>query len=118
MHNTRRLEQATVAFAEARHIAPGRAARATIQNMIDKPAGLGELDSVSAQIQSGIGQVGDLDSQIQALTRKLQGEANPSQADMIQLQSLMNKHNEVLETLSSAAKQRSDAMAAIVRNIR
>jgi hypothetical protein len=86
--------------------------------MIDKPAGLGELDLVGAQIQSGIDHVGDLEAQIRALTEKIQGEPNPSQADMLRLQSLMSKHNEALETVSSAAKQRSDAMAAIVSNLR
>jgi hypothetical protein len=86
--------------------------------MTDKPAGLGELDSPSMRIQSGIDQAGDLDSQIQALIAKLQGQTEPSEADMIHLQSLMNKHNAALEAASSAAKQRSDTMAAIVRNMR
>jgi len=86
--------------------------------MTDKPAELGELDAVSAQLQRRMSQVTDLDSRIQELTKKIQGDANTSQADMIRLQSLMQKYNEAVEMVSSAAKKRSDAMAAIVTNIR
>jgi hypothetical protein len=86
--------------------------------MADKPAGLGELDSMSAQLESRMDQLTGLDSQIRALTKKIQGEPQPSQADMIQLQSLTKKHSEAVEMVSSAAKKRSDAMAAILTNIR
>ena len=86
--------------------------------MTDIPAQLGELDSVGARLQSSISQVGDLESQIQALSQKIQDSSTASQADMLRLQSLMQKHNEVLATMTSAAKQRQDAMAAIVANIR
>jgi hypothetical protein len=85
--------------------------------MTDTPAGLGDLDSLSAQITSNMDQAGDLDSQIQALSAKIQGQSTPSQADMTQLQSLMNQYNDVVASVSSAAKQRSDAMAGIVNNM-
>jgi hypothetical protein len=85
--------------------------------MTDTPAGLADLDSLSAQIKSDMDQAGDLESQIQALSTQIQGLSTPSQSDMTQLQSLMKQYDDVVASASSAAKQRSDAMAGIMNNL-
>jgi transposase len=89
--------------------------------MADKPEGLGEFDSASADVQRGIDQFAGMDAQIRALSEKIQAEhetnAAEAQADMIQLQTLVAKRNEALEMLSSSVKRQSDTAAAIVRNL-
>jgi hypothetical protein len=85
--------------------------------MTDTPAGPDDLDKLHDQIQSELEQAGDLQSQIQDLTAKIQADSEPSQEDMINLQSSLDKYNETMEALTSLSQQMAAEAQKISSNI-